>query len=89
LTKKIHVCGQYFSGTVSVIDTNTNTVISTITGCATPIGIAFDPVHDRMYVTNNNSNTVSIINTNTNTIIGSVILANNGPWGIAFASLPA
>ena len=49
-------------GTVSVIDTTTNTVIDTITVEAFPTGIAYDPVNHRMYVANNDSNTVSVIN---------------------------
>jgi YVTN family beta-propeller protein len=51
-----------FNSTVSVIDTNTNTVIDTI-----PVGegasdIAYDPVNHRMYVVNAADNTVSVIN---------------------------
>ena len=49
-------------GTVYVIDTTTNTVVDTITVGEVPIGIAYDPLHHRMYVANFNSRTVSVIN---------------------------
>jgi YVTN family beta-propeller protein len=48
--------------TVSVIDTNSNTVINTITVGNTPTGIAYDEEHHRMYVANAQSDTVSVIN---------------------------
>ena len=48
--------------TVSVIDTTTNQVIDTITVGNNPRGIAYDIVHDRMYVANQNDSTVSVIN---------------------------
>ena len=40
-----------------------------------PIEIAFDSVHNRMYVTNSDDNTVSVIDTATNAVIG-------GPIGV-------
>ena len=59
---------------VSVIDTNTNTVIDAITNYSWigngPTDITYDPVHERMYVTNFTGGTVSVIDTNTNTVIG-------------------
>ena len=49
--------------TVSVIDTNTNTVIGKqIQVGDGPSGIAYDPVNERMYVTNRFDDTVSVIN---------------------------
>jgi len=47
---------------VSVIDTTTDTVIDTIPVGDQPIGIAYDPVNHRMYVTNSGDDTVSVIN---------------------------
>jgi YVTN family beta-propeller protein len=47
---------------VSVIDTNTNTVIDTITVGDGPFGIAFDPVNERMYTANLDGDNVSVIN---------------------------
>ena len=50
-------------GTVSVIDTTTNTVIGkSIMVGNFPYDIAYDQVNERMYVTNSNDNTVSVIN---------------------------
>ena len=48
--------------TVSVIDTNTNTVIGTIPVGNQPSELAFDPLHETMYVTNFDDGTVSVIN---------------------------
>ena len=50
------------SGSVSVIDTTTNTEIETITVGDAPIGIDYDPINHRMYVTNSMDGTVSVIN---------------------------
>ena len=47
---------------VSVIDTNTNTVIDTIPLGEGPYGIAYDPDNHRMYIANNRDGTVSVIN---------------------------
>jgi YVTN family beta-propeller protein len=50
-------------GTVTVIDTRTNTVIGNpIQVGNSAFGIAYDPVNHRMYVTNGGDNTVSVIN---------------------------
>ena len=73
--------------TVSVIDTNTNTVVSTIPVGSQPIGIAFDPVHDRMYVTILTVNSVSVIDTHGNTVVSTISVSS--PRGIAFALLPS
>ena len=66
INQDIYVVNQQFAlpnGTVSVIDTNTNTVIgSPITVGNQPIDIAYDPINHRMYVTNQGEDTVSVIN---------------------------
>jgi YVTN family beta-propeller protein len=51
------------SGTVSVLDTVTNTVVTTIAVGLHPTGMALSPSGDRLYVTNANSDTVSVIDT--------------------------
>ena len=51
-----------------------------------PQGIAFDPVHNRMYITDLFGNSVYVINTITNTLVGPPILVGGQPYGIAFAS---
>ncbi|MFD4620355.1 YncE family protein, partial [Streptomyces sp. NPDC058475] len=51
------------SGTVSVIDTATNTVTATIPVGTAPQGVALTPDGTRVYVTNSGSDTVSVIDT--------------------------
>ena len=59
---------------VSVIDTNTNTVIKTITGFQHPVAISINPAGTRVYVTNMGGSqaTVSAINTQTNAISANI-----------------
>lgn len=66
------------AGTVSVINTDTNTVTSTLTVGNTPIYAVL--VGDRVYVKNNGNN-VSVINTNNDTV--STISVFGAPYGIA------
>jgi YVTN family beta-propeller protein len=68
------------SGTVSVIDGDTNTVVGTITVGNDPRGVAYNPGNGYMYVTNQHSNTVSVID-------GDMVLdtvAVNRPVGVAY-----
>jgi len=51
-----------YSGTVSVINGATNTVIATIPVGTWPVGVAYDPSNGYIYVTNFDSGTVSVIN---------------------------
>jgi YVTN family beta-propeller protein len=70
-------------GTVSVIDTATNTVVgSPITVGTAPFGVAVTSDGSKVYVTNQGSNNVSVIATATNTVVGSPIPVGNAP--IAF-----
>jgi len=71
--------------TVSVIDTNTNTVIGTIPVGANPQGIAYD-LNQTIYVANIGGITVSVIDTNTNTIIDTIPVGNQ-PSDLAFDPL--
>ena len=57
------------SGTVSVIDTASNSVLKTIDVGLHPTGMALSPRGDRLYVTNANSDTVSVINTATDAVV--------------------
>jgi len=50
-----------YSNTVSVIDTTTNAVVTTIPVGTYPHGVAVAPDGSHVYVANSNSNTVSII----------------------------
>jgi YVTN family beta-propeller protein len=71
------------SDTISVINTNTNTVVgSRIRVSGTPFG-AFDPRPKIMYVTSLSSGLVSLIDTNTNTVVGAQTLGPRAS-GIAF-----
>ena len=57
------------SDTPSVIENSTNTAGAPIAAPIAvgdgPVGIAFDPAHNRVYVTNIANNSVSVIDTNT------------------------
>ena len=77
LHQRMYVANQAGS-TVSVINTITNTVIDTDPNTPginpIPVGdgptfLAYDPVHQRIYVTNQIDSTVSVIDTITNTVI--------------------
>ncbi len=74
---------NFASNTVSVIDTASNTVTTTIPVETRPFGIAVNPDGSRVYVTNYGSNTVSVIDTATNAVTGSAITVGANPRGIA------
>ncbi len=71
-----------FSNSVTVIDTTTNKVVTTIDVGLAPAGVAVTPDGRRVYVTNLN-NTVSVIATATNAV-SATISVGNGPVGVAF-----
>jgi YVTN family beta-propeller protein len=60
------------SNTVSVIDTETNTVVATIMVGGAPFGVAVNQDGTRAYVTNETSGNVSVIDTATNTVVATV-----------------
>jgi len=66
------------SGTVSVIDTATDTVRATIEVGLHPTGMALSPAGDRVYVTNANSDTVSVISTLTDTVVSTIRVGDAG-----------
>ena len=72
---------NYNSNTISVIDTSTNTVTSTVNVGNNPLGVAVNPAGTKVYVTNGASNTVSAIGTATNTVTATV---NVGNWPFTF-----
>jgi YVTN family beta-propeller protein len=77
--------GSLSSGTVSVIDGQTNTVIGNPVQVGDdPVGIAFNANNGNMYVTNQTPNTVTVIDGQTNTVIANPIPVGGGPLGIAF-----
>lgn len=78
---KLYVTNNY-SGTVSAINIDTNTVVSTINVGGQPYGIAVNPVGTRIYVTDGFGNSrLSVIDTTTDTVIATVPL--NNPLGVA------
>ena len=70
------------NGTVSVINTATNTVTKTLTVGANPYAVTLTPNGAFAYITNGNSGSVSIINTSSNTVTGTIGVGTN-PYGIA------
>ncbi|WP_342415996.1 S-layer homology domain-containing protein [Paenibacillus sp. FSL R10-2782] len=60
------------SGTVSVINPATDTVVGTITVGSQPHGVAFNSDGSKAYVANMSSNTLSVINTATLTVTGTI-----------------
>ena len=74
------------SGTVSVIDLNSQTKVTDITVGAEPYGIALTPDGTRAYVANSASNTVSIIDTAINTVVGTINIPGVQPRGVAITN---
>jgi YVTN family beta-propeller protein len=70
------------SGTVSVIDTATNTVVDTVAVELSPVGVAVHPDGTTVYVANQFSGTVSVIDTATNTVVDTVTV-EGFPYGVA------
>nr|WP_068498698.1 S-layer homology domain-containing protein [Paenibacillus kribbensis] len=60
------------SGTVSVINPATDTVVGTITVGSQPHGVAFNSDGSKAYVANMSGNTLSVINTATLTVTGTI-----------------
>jgi YVTN family beta-propeller protein len=79
LTKEHVATGE---GTVSVIDTATNTLIATVPVESYPIGVAVNPAGTKVYVTNRGSNIISVIDAATNTVTATVPV-ESGANGIA------
>ncbi len=71
------------SNDVSVIDTSTNAVTTTIAVGATPNNIAITPDGSEAYVANSGSNDVSVIDTSTNAVTTTVPLSTE-PQGVTF-----
>jgi YVTN family beta-propeller protein len=72
---------------VAVIDTLTNTVITTIPVGSNPFGVAVNPDGSNVYITNSSNifapGTVSVLDTSTNMVIGSPISVGTIPAGVA------
>jgi len=72
LAKPFAYVTNHVSNSVSVIDTASNTVVSTIGVGQRPLGVAITPDGSRAYVVNRVSNSVSVIDTTSNTVVASV-----------------
>jgi gliding motility-associated-like protein len=70
------------SNSVSVINTATGAVISTIPVGNYPVSAAANPDGSRVYVANSSSNSVSVINTSSNSVIANIPVGH-GPQAIA------
>jgi YVTN family beta-propeller protein len=86
-----YVDGNPETGTVSIIDTNTNTVVATIPNFSGPFAIAITPNGKYAYITNFGSNnfapfgtTVSVLKLSTNTIKATIDVGIQ-PAGIAIS----
>jgi YVTN family beta-propeller protein len=73
--KKIYVT-NLASNTVSIIDTTSNTVVSTVK-TENPRRVAVSPDEKKIYVTNNGDKTVSIINTTTKAAVTTVSIGKS------------
>jgi YVTN family beta-propeller protein len=69
------------AGTVSVIDTATNTVTATIAVGGTDTGVAVSPDGSKVYIGSFDTNTVSVIATATNRVIATIAVPS--PLGVA------
>jgi YVTN family beta-propeller protein len=70
------------SNNITVIDSVSNTVVTTIGVGTLPWGIAVNPVTNLVYVTNYGSDTVTVIDGSTNTVITTIVVGDQ-PEGIA------
>jgi YVTN family beta-propeller protein len=80
-TNKVYVVNE-FSNTVSVIDTKTDTVKSTINLGNFPYGIDMNPLNNRIYITNRGSNTVSVLDGSVDIKLDDITVGKS-PVGIA------
>ena len=77
------------NGTVSVVDTDTNTIVATIPVGINPLGVAITPDGTRVYVSNSGSGTVSVIDTSTNTVVATIPVGIDSGGPSVFANHPS
>jgi len=70
------------SGNVSVINTQTNAVVNTITVGQTPTGVAVSPDGTLVYVANQSSGGVSVISTKLNALLTTILTTGNSPTAL-------
>jgi len=71
-----------FTDDVSVIDTTTKTLVTTIPVGGSPFGVSAHPAGSHVYVANWGDDTVSVISTATNTVLRTIPVGQ-GPFGVA------
>ena len=74
---------NYASNNVSVINTGTNAVITTISVGSNPIAVAISPDNSTVYVANALSGNVSVISSATNTVTATIPVTNDYIFGLA------
>jgi YVTN family beta-propeller protein len=72
------------SGTVSVIDTASNSVVANVVVGKEPVDVAISPDGTRAYVVNKGSNSVSVIGTVTDSVVANVAVGKE-PAGIGIS----
>ncbi len=86
-TAYAYIANEY-GATVSVINTITNKVVTTIPVGISPLGVGVSLDGTRVYVGNKVSNTVSVINTATNTVAATVAVGN-WPYAVGVSPIGA
>jgi YVTN family beta-propeller protein len=82
LAQNAYITNSDTVGTVSVINTATNSVTATITVRQGPVGVAVSPDGRKVYVANGGSGTVSVIDTATNAVTAEITVGVE-PSGVA------
>lgn len=65
-------------GTVSVIDTASNTVVATVPVGIQPYDVAVSPLGDLAFIANKGPDTISVIDTATNTVVRTIAMSSYG-----------
>jgi YVTN family beta-propeller protein len=81
ITNKLYVANQ-FSNSISVIDSSTDIIESTIQVDNFPYDLEVNPFNNRIYITNRESNTVSVIDGSTNQRLSNINVEDS-PVGIS------
>lgn len=75
---------NYEADNVSEVSNSSDRVIATLGDFYGPLGIAYDPFYNELFVTNFNSSSVSIINGTTNDFAHYALSVGSAPYGIAY-----
>lgn len=52
---------QFYGNTVSVISSSSNSIIGTVSVEKGPLGVAYDPANQHMYIADNSADVVSVL----------------------------